>query len=702
VAQENERENGGLRAPNGSGAENQRRRLGDVPDLESRAREAGRRALRRLAEPALSNRKERRSLGSAALFAIVFSLTAAALYFSLAVVADRALALTPIVFLVGSFLALLSAMTYVEGASLHQERGGSTVFARYAFNELWSFIAGWVLLLDYTILIAVCVLSASHYLSPYWSELGGGWVEIAFCVSAIVYVALRNVRGLTAGRLTRLNVLAVANLLLLLVIIGIGFFQVFDLDALTDPVELGAEPSWEDLFFAMTLSAIAFVGLESASGLAGEVKVNRRGLKRLIGGGTTAAAVVFVGIALVALSALPQVDNATSLSGSYLEMPVLGVVAGYSPSWLADVLKYTVALGAGMLLIAAANSAMLGLSRLAYSLATNRQIPSAIGRLHPTHATPWVAIAIAAVLAVAFVIPTDLDFLVGIYAFGAMIAITLAHLSVCVLRYREPDRPRPYAVPLSVSVGGGRLPLPSALGGLISAAGWVSVVVLHDRARIVGAAWLVLGLVLYLVYRRSDGTPIFKRVTVPEAALRTEAPEAEYGSILVPIFDRPLDDDIVQTAGRLAADEGADEAEGGAMIEALWVFEIPMSLPLDASLPAQRLEQARKALRRAKAVGEEYAGVEVATATVRGRRTGEAIVTEARRRGVEAIVLAAEEPTRIRGGALLGGRGGPRENFVGEVTKYVVTKAPCRVILTAPPADEGPPPPSENGPEPVP
>ena len=72
---------------------------------------------------------------------------------------------------------------------------------------------------------------------------------------------------------------------------------------------------------------------------------------------------------------------------------------------------------------------------------------------------------------------------------------------------------------------------------------------------------------------------------------------------------------------------------------------------------------------------------------VRARRAGPAIVTEARERGVEAIVLAAEEPSRIRGGALLGGAGGPLENYVGEVTKYVLRKAPCRVILTAPPAD---------------
>src|SRR5438477_4655277 len=116
-----------------------------------------------------------------------------------------------------------------------------------------------------------------------------------------------------------------------------------------------------------------------------------------------------------------------------------------------------------------------------------------------------------------------------------------------------------------------------------------------------------------------------------------------------------------------------------------------MSLPLDAALPERRLQDARRALARAKAVGEEYEGVEVATATVRTRRTGQAIVDEARRRGVEAIVLGAEEPSRIRGGALLSGRGGPLDNFVGDVTRYVVAKAPCQVILTAPPASDSPP-----------
>ncbi|MCW2967495.1 MAG: amino acid permease, partial [Solirubrobacteraceae bacterium] len=227
---------------------------------------------------------------------------------------------------------------------------------------------------------------------------------------------------------------------------------------------------------------------------------------------------------------------------------------------------------------------------------------------------------------------------------------------------------------------------------VLSFAAWIGVMVTHSGARYVGLGWMVAGLVLYVVYRLTQGKSLTQRVTVPAAALQREEVEAEYGSILVPIFGNALDDDIVQTAGRLAADEVEDSGEetAGATIEALWVFEVPMALPIDARLPEAQLDRARTALRRAKAVGEEYDGVEVATATVRARRAGQAIVEEARRRGVELIVLAAEEPSRIRGGAMYGGRAG-LENFVGDVTKYVVNKAPCRVILTAPASQDTPP-----------
>jgi APA family basic amino acid/polyamine antiporter len=637
----------------------------------------------------------RRSLGSPTLFAIVYTSVASSIYFALGVVADHALALTPFVFLAAALFFLLAAMTYVEGASLHQERAGSTVFARHAFNELVSFIAGWAILLDYIILIAVTSLSATNYLAAFYAPIGRGPTELVLALAIIGYVAVRNIRGFSPARGRRIAALVITDLALQSLVVVVGLAVFFHADLLVDPVHLGTSPQWKDVLFALGVATVIFTGLESASGLSGEVMVRRRDLQRLITSAGVSVLFIYVGIGVVAVTALPVVGGDTSLGRNYLEAPMIGIAESFPQDWLADTLKYVIAGLATVTLIAAANSAMMGLSRLAYSLATNRQIPSVVGRLHRTRSTPYVLIILASVLAAALVLPEDLDFLVGIFAFGALLGLTIAHLSIVVLRYKEPDRKRPYKMPFSVRVRGGELPLPAAVGALLSALVWVSVVITHSGARYAGSAWMLGGILLYVIYRKADGKPLLRRVVVPEAALRTpdrKRRAAEYGSILVPLFGSPLDDDIMQTAGRLAAeeDEEAVDAEGGATIEAVWIFVVPMSLPIDAALPEEQLKRARAALARAKAVGEEYEGVHVATATIRARRAGAAIVEEARRRGVQAIVLAAEEPSKVRGGALLGGRGGPRDNFVGDVTKYVVAKAPCQVILTAPPAEQMP------------
>jgi APA family basic amino acid/polyamine antiporter len=637
--------------------------------------------------PATDRAIVRRSLGSPALFAVVYTTVATGLYFSLGAVAGRALGLTPVVFLVAAIFFVLCVMTYVEGASLHQERAGATVFARYAFNELWSFVAGWAILMDFVILIAIAAHTATNYLGAFWGDLQSGVMESVVAAGIVVFVAVVNVMGVTAGRLRRFFALSVIDVVVQVLVVGLGCALVLSLPHVFDGVHLGTAPRWGDLVFALALAAAAAsTGLDASSGLAGEVAVGRRGLRRLVTVRAGTILVLYVGVSLVALSALPAVGGHTSLGTTHLDAPVLGVVGQYEPgTWLPGVMRHAVGAIGALILIAGANASMLGLSRLAYSLATNRQIPSAVGRLHPRRSTPYVVITIAAGLAIGLTVPSDLDFLVAIYAFGAMLALTIAHLSVIVLRWREPDRDRPYRMPLNV----GKLPIPAALGALVSFALWVGVLVSHAEARVAGLIWMALGLALYVIYRTTEDKSLTRRVTIPARALTREREEAEYGSILVPLLGTPLDDDIVQTAGRLA---GPDEEEGetGAVIEALWVFRIPMSLPLDAALPEEQLQEARRALARAKAVGEEYEGVEVATATVRARGIGQAIVEEARRRGVEAIVLAAEPPSRIRGGALLGGRGGPLDNYVGEVTRQVIDKAPCRVILTAPSLESGP------------
>ncbi len=628
-----------------------------------------------------------RGLGEPALFAITLSAVTSAIFFSLGVVAHHALGLTPVVFLLAGVFFAVTMATYVEGSSLHVERGGASTFARYAFDEFWSFVAGWAILLDYLIVMAIGAVVISEYLAVFWNELDEGVLPLVIAAAALLLVAVQNVRGLSASRLGAVLRLSLFSIAVLVGVSVIGFAQYWDPGAITSSIDLGVAPRWEELIFATGIATVAVIGVEAASGLAGEIRVGRRGLRRVVLASIAAVMLLFVCVSIAGLMAAPVVGDRTALGERFIEAPVLAIVSAYEPGALLDICRYLVGLTAAAMLLAAMNGQMLGLARLAYSLATNRQIPSAVGRLHRGRGTPYVTIVMAALIAFALALPHDVEFLAGLFAYGAMIAFALAHLSVIALRFREPDRPSAFRVPLSVPIRGARVPLPAVFGALFAISVWLSVVTFHEGARVIGTAWMAAGITLYVVYRRGQGKSLTQRFTIPAEALQEGRGTQQYGSILVPVFGEELDDDIVGTAGRLAASASQDE-EGGAVLEALFVFEIPMSLPIDARVPDERVKEAKRVLARAKEVGEEYAGVEVATAMVRGRSAGQAIVSEARRRGVEAIVLGAEEPSGLRGGAILGGRGRARDRFVGETTRYVVDKAPCKVILTAPPAGE--------------
>jgi APA family basic amino acid/polyamine antiporter len=275
----------------------------------------------------------------------------------------------------------------------------------------------------------------------------------------------------------------------------------------------------------------------------------------------------------------------------------------------------------------------------------------------------------------------------GLFAFGATIAFTIAHLSIIRMRMTEPDRERPFRIPLDITLRGARVPLPTVVAAILTGIAWISVIIYHDSARWVGGGWMIFGLVGYVIYRKGfEGTTLTQRVEVPPEALVKDDVEQDYGDILVPVFGTKLDDDLVGTAGRLA--DAADQpGETSPRLEVIYVMDIPLTVPLDAPPSPDRAEAANAALERAKAVGEEYETVEVHLSVIRARSVGAGIIQAAREREVEVIVMGAEPPTRIRGGAIFGGIGGARPAEIGPVTEYVLRRAPCRVLITAPRTD---------------
>jgi APA family basic amino acid/polyamine antiporter len=642
-----------------------------------------------MARPALG----RRFFGVPWLWAVAHSAVAFSVNYSLGVVADDALALTPAVFAVAGLIYVVTTMTYVEGGAMYRERGGSNTLARYAFNELVSFVAGWAILIDYVIVIALAAITVPHYLGPISSEFTDGSGEAIVAVAVVLAVAGINIIGYTGSRRQGLLVaMTAADLLLQVLLVVVGAIVVWDPTALTSSLDAFGTPSLESLATALVISMVAVAGIEASSDLAPDLAWRRADLRHVLRAGTLVVPFIYVGMSFVALMALPVVAGpdgpTTALATTFEDAPVLGVTTAFEPAILADVFKWAVVAIAPLILFFAATVTMLGLSRHVYVLATNRQIPSWLGKLGGRRSTPHVAILIAAAFAVGLVLPGDIELLAAVFAFGATLAISVAHASLIRLRFREPERDRPYTVPLSIRVRGGSVPIPAVIGIALTGAAFVSIFVIQSAALWVGGGWMVFGLVSYFVYRRVvQGLPMTERVTVPEQALLKHRPDVELDSVLVPVLGTSkLDDDIVQTACRLA-ESNPLEGQSNPRLELLYVIDLPLTVPLEGPIPADRVGAAERALSRAREIADEYPGVEADSGYVLARDVGAAIVERAREHDVEAIIVGGEPPTLVRGGAILGGVRGAKPAEIGPVSEYVLKHAPCRVLLTAPPGE---------------
>ncbi len=518
-------------------------------------------------------------------------------------------------------------------------------------------------------------------------------------IGAACLLNVRDIGGRTRRR--ALAGLALADILLQLTVIVVGVLAVWHPDRLTAQLDLFASPSFVDIVYAAVLAMLAYAGIEAASDFAPEIDFDPRELKRVVSVGAVTVPLIYAGMAVIALMAVPVVAGPsgpeTALGSRFVEDPVLGVVSAYRPSWLADIMRWVVGLVAATVLFSAATTSMLGVSRHIYTLAINRQIPSWLGKLNQRYSTPSVAIVISGVIAIGLTLPTDVKLLAGIYAFGATLALTIAHLSVIRLRITDPDRERPFRVPLGMPWRGRELPLPAMFAALVSGLAFLSVLLYHDRARWVGGAWMLFGITAYVLYRRVfERTSLTQRVSVSPEALTKQVPDVEFRNILVPVFGTELDDDIVGTAGRLASAESGEPGDLAALPQeghgAHRRLADGAARDQGAAQPARGRAASRRGCRGRADPRAGPGGRRRSTRTSGCRRWTCAAARSGRRSsrwredlGVEAIVMGGEPPSKIRGGAIFGGIGAARPPEVGAATEYVLKRAPCRVLLTAPP-----------------
>ncbi len=608
-----------------------------------------------------------RVLDAPALFSVAYGEVASSIYVALGIIALHALGLTPEVLALVGALFLVVSLSYAEGTTAIPETGGAATFVRRAFNDLAGFLTGWALFLDYLIVIALSALFMPHYLGAAFHA--GSLEHNPWDVVVGVFVIM----GIAAVRLVRRSAfyrygifVAVLDLSTQLMLVVLGFAFLFSGEALTHGVSIGTHPSWHQIIFALPLAMLAYTGLETVANLAEETREPGRDLPRSLFSGIGLVVVIYVAIALVALSAFPATNGTTALGTEWLNAPLMGIVdalRGPLPDGLATALRVYVGLTGALILLVAVTTSISGFTRLARSLGEHGQLPRAFGRRNKRTLVSREAVVSAALISTALLIGTsfikeDIAFLASLFSFGVLGAFTAAQLAVIKLRFSEPELPRPYRAPANVRIRGVEVPLPAIVGSVATFAIWIAALSTHAGARYGGPAWLVAGLVVYGLVRKGRGEGLLEHVEVRLENL----PEAEFSSILVPMKLGAIGEEMVATAVKLAAERGAE-------VEALFVIRVPLDKAIDAELDEQE-ERAAASLAEAALLGADL-GVQVRTEAIRARSIGEAIVSEATRRGNDLIVCGSAPKWRRQ------------SRFFSPTVEYVLRKAPCEVLVVA-------------------
>jgi basic amino acid/polyamine antiporter, APA family len=617
----------------------------------------------------------RRSVGVPGLFATAYGNVGSSIYYALGLVAAHALGLTPLVFMFAGGLFVLTAKTYAEGAAMFPEAGGSSSFARHAFDDVVSFFAGWALSLDYIITIAISAFFVPHYLGAFFPALTHNPGDIIGGLITIVLLAALNIRGL--GESAKLNLfLAVTDLCTQILLVGLGFVLVLNPSLLIHQVHLGVAPSWTQLIFALSVAMVAYTGIETVSNMAEESKDPGHDVPKSVNLVVIAVLAVYAGISVVALSALPIIHHAagfspalsetykhagyaTALGGHFENDPVLGIITrlGLHGTVLTLAKDYVGVLAATILFIAT-NAGLIGISRLSWSLSEHRQLPSIFSQLHPSFRTPWFTIVFYSILAGLLILPGKTTLLGNLYSFGAMLSFTTAHVSVIALRYKDPDRERPYRMPWNVHIRGRPIPLTAVLGAIGTFGAWCAVVALHREARTIGIPWMVLGMGGYFIYRKRQGLDPRKHYRIPRAERPPDFEELEYKTALVPIFGDDVSATALSSAAKLIGEDG--------VVYAIYVLPVPSQLSLEAGLE-QEEAHGRSVLETAR-IQARRRGIKIRTGLIRTRNPGAALVEEAERVGSDVIYWSTiHAPTG--------------EQRIGPTAAYLLSKRPCRVII---------------------
>jgi len=476
----------------------------------------------------------KRDIGWFGSFAMGYADVGADIYVALGLVAAYAAGWAPVAFIIASVTYIATGLAYAELATAYPYAGGAHVYAMKAFNDFAGFLAGWLVMLDYTVCTALFAIATTGYLTFFFPVLAlttftftilGLQVAvnaIGLVAFAIVLVLIGiNIAGIKEASTLNMTMVAL-NIVVLSSIMVLGMLLAFNLDLFGVQISIRGAPDpfghiayiWstdygdQNFLYAVTLAMSSFIGIESIAQAAEETKRPDRTIPR-----AAKMSIVSVLLFAVGLSAISLGMISWATLGANLEDPVSALVQ--SIAGIGTTLLPIVAFTGFAICLVSSNTGVIGVSRVVFSMGNFGLLPKWFSKVNSRTRTPIRTIVVFGSIGAVMALIGQLDWVADLYNFGALLSYLMVNVSLIVLRQTDTEAHRSWEVPLAIRLNINEkiyeIPIPSLVGIIACSSIWLLVIIFHPMGRLLGLSWTGIGILIYVLYRRRIGKPLFSR-----------------------------------------------------------------------------------------------------------------------------------------------------------------------------------------------
>jgi len=479
----------------------------------------------------------RREVGWYGSFAMGYADVGADIYVAIGLVAVFAAGASPLAFLIASITYITTGLAYSELATIYPYAGGAHIYAMKAFNDLVGFIAGWAVMLDYTVDIALFSLASAGYLSFFFPRIIGGQVLVDLLGLKLAIPYLGIIAGALVLLLLAVNIIGIRessmfneilvsfDLFVEAIILVSGFVLAFSLARFLGQVTTFGSPILhpniayalpslgvqdQNFVYGITLAMTSFIGIESIAQAAEETRRPDKWIPRANKLSIISVVIFAIGLSALSMGMMGWADLANARNDP------ISAIAGHIPV-IGTYLAHIVALTGFAICYVSTNTGVIGVSRIVFSMGRFDLLPRWFYKVHRRFKTPVRTILVFGGIGMALAFIGELTFVADLYNYGALLSYIIVNVCLIVLRNKEASAYRAWKVPGAINLRIGKqkvtVPLISVVGAISCAGLWSLILTFHEGGRLLGTAWIIIGVVGFVALRKMKHMPIWTTQT---------------------------------------------------------------------------------------------------------------------------------------------------------------------------------------------